>query len=681
MKKAVLFFAIAAVSLVPGDGRGGLLDPILDPIVDPILDGGVGGLLDGGTGGGLGEIGTPGICLAQVCIPSITLGPVEIPILPSLPLGPTPPPPTAPPTPTGCTSSMLQLRVLVISADGNEAVLPAVQQALDYHSVPYVTWIAVQRPGQLTSTELFNGCGARYQGVVLTTGGLAYSPDGGATWKSGLTNDEWLALRNFETNFGVREIAWYVLPSSDQGLNPPSSSSDTGPTGLNATLTTAGRQVFPYVNSSNPIPLYYTYTYRATPADATVTPLLVDSQGHALMSSRQDAHGRESLAMTFDSNPYLLHHLILAHGLLEWLTRGTYLGEFRTYLTPQIDDLFLDNEMYVKANYPPDGVFRITPTDFTATHNWQTRVQTTDSPQFTLAWPFNGFGWSATDPLSLTVRSLSGSHHFINHTFTHENLDRMDYDTALQEIGDNDALARSEGYPHYSTLSLVTPDVSGLQNASALAAMWDVGVRYTVSDTSRAGWDNPRPNIGIYSRIEPGILHIPRRPTNLYYNIATPAEWTAEYNAIYRTYWGRNLTYAEILDKESQFLLYYMLRGEIDPQMYHQPNVRAYDGVHSLLSDLHDAAIQKLRRYSKLPIVSPEMHVAGKRIADVMARNAANIIGRLEPGSRVTLTNNSTRAVDVALSGVCTSSGERYFGKCISKVRAPAGQTVAVPLQ
>ena len=92
---------------------------------------------------------------------------------------------------------------------------------------------------------------------------------------------------------------------------------------------------------------------------------------------------------------------------------------------------------------------------------------------------------------------------------------------------------------------------------------------------------------------------------------------------------GRDLTYAEILDKESHFLLFYLLRGEIDPQMYHQPNVHAYDGVRSLLSDLHDTAIRKFRRHSRLPIVSPDMDVAGKRIADTMARNASNIVGRV----------------------------------------------------
>ena len=32
-----------------------------------------------------------------------------------------------------------------------------------------------------------------------------------------------------------------------------------------------------------------------------------------------------------------------------------------------------------------------------------------------------------------------------------------------------------------------------------------------------------------------------------------------------------------------------MLMGDMDPQMFHQSNLHAYDGTHSLLGDLYDA--------------------------------------------------------------------------------------------
>ena len=82
-------------------------------------------------------------------------------------------------------------------------------------------------------------------------------------------------------------------------------------------LTSAGQAAFPYINAANTIPITLAWTYLTTAADPSVTPLLVDGAGHVLMSSRVGPDGRETLAMTFDSNRYLLHHAILAHGLEE----------------------------------------------------------------------------------------------------------------------------------------------------------------------------------------------------------------------------------------------------------------------------------------------------------------------------------------------------------------------------
>src|SRR5205814_6594060 len=136
--------------------------------------------------------------------------------------------------------------------------------------------------------------------------------------------------------------SWYVSPGADQGLNPPSQGVDTTTTPVNATLTAAGRTVFPYVSAANPIPITNAWTYKATAADPNVTPLLVDSSNNALMSRRVTSDGRETMALTFDSNPYLIHDLVLAHGLIEWVTKGVYLGEFRSYIAPQVDDLLID---------------------------------------------------------------------------------------------------------------------------------------------------------------------------------------------------------------------------------------------------------------------------------------------------------------------------------------------------
>jgi len=492
------------------------------------------------------------------------------------------------------------------------------------------------------------------------------------TYVSALTPQEWLALRAYEQSFKVREISWYVYPGADSGLNPPTAGVDTGVTPIDARLTAAGAKVFPTVNAANPIPISMAWTYLATPAEAAVTPLLVDAAGNALASSRVTPDGRETLAMTFDSNQWLIHDLVLAHGLIEWVTKGMYLGEFRAYTEAQIDDLLIDDDMYLGGSY------RMSDVDMNVVRAWQAQQKSIAGPDFRLAWAFNAYGAFDGDPLTAACKASSGEFHWISHTWDHTNLDSMSYADAFAEFDQNDKFAKSQGWSNYTTMNLVTPEVSGLTNPAAMKAAWDVGIRYTISDTSRAGWDNPAPNIGIYSTLQPGLLHIPRKPTNLFYNVSTPEEWMAEYNALYTSYWGRALTYQEILDKESQNLLVYLLQGNIDPAMYHQPNTRAYDGVHTLLGDLLDVTFQKFRRHSTLPIMSPDQDKAGARIARTMARNKAAVTAVLTPGVSVSFT--SSAAVDLAVSGLCTPDAERYAGKCIASVKVPAGQTVVVLL-
>ncbi len=71
------------------------------------------------------------------------------------------------------------LRLLVVSADGTEVALPAIESSLRYLGTPYTLHIATQNPNGLTPESLMDGCKARYNGIILTTASLAYTPDGG----------------------------------------------------------------------------------------------------------------------------------------------------------------------------------------------------------------------------------------------------------------------------------------------------------------------------------------------------------------------------------------------------------------------------------------------------------------------------------------------------------------------
>jgi len=167
---------------------------------------------------------------------------------------------------------------------------------------------------------------------------------------------------------------------------------------------------------------------------------------------------------------------------------------------------------------------------------------------------------------------------------------------------------------------------------------------------------------------------LPRHPTNLFYNVTTPAEWVAEYNCIYQS----SLTYQQILDVESQFLVTYLLKGELDPWMFHQANLRAYDGTHTLLGDLLDMTLQKYAQYYNLPILNQAMNVLGQTVANWMQYTGAGVTASIVPGVSITIT--AQKAASVPVTGLNTTGSEVYGGQHISYVNLTAGQSVTLPL-
>ena len=165
---------------------------------------------------------------------------------------------------------------------------------------------------------------------------------------------------------------------------------------------------------------------------------------------------------------------------------------------------------------------------------------------------------------------------------------------------------------------------------------------------------------------------------NLYYNVSTPDEWMAEYNDLYRSFWGRDLTYDEILGHESDVLAQYLLRGENDPWMFHQPNLRLYGSGRSLLGDLLDRTFAKYSGYVTVPLIGPTMDELGVRVADRMAYNASGATGTVDPTAG-TITIQVANAATVPVTGACGANHESYAGQAISYVALPAGGSATLP--
>jgi hypothetical protein len=592
---------------------------------------------------------------------------------------------------TTCPSPTVDLKVLVLASDGTEADLPAIQQALDYLGTPYTVYIASQHPNGLTADTLSNGgCHGYYQSVILTNGQLVYY--NGSSYVSALSQQEWTNLWSYQASLGIRELSWYTYPTSDFGYQAPSSALDTTSNPIPAALTSQGQSAFPYMNTGGTVPIQYAYTYLAKPlTDGGTTPVLTDASGNALAAVRATADGRQTLSLTFDSNSYLIHDLVLSYGLVNWVTKGLFLGERHVYISAQSDDLFIDDNVWPPST--PCGtdveqtgaIYRITGSDLQTFMNWQQSKQgQAVSQNFRTTIAFNGYGTTADagyspDTLTPAAKANQAQFNWINHTYDHTTLDTLNYKDSSNEITQNNQIATQLGFTNYSTHNMVTPNVSGLTNANFLKAAYDNGIHYLVTDTSVAGYNNPSPNVGIYNTSQPSILMIPRRPNNLFYNVSQPNEWVAEYNCLYSSYWGRNLSYQEILNQESQTLLTYLLKGDIDPWMFHQPNMRAYSSGHTLLGDLLDLTFQKYSQYYNLPLINKTMDDLGVTVANRMQYNKAGVTASVVPGVSITLT--AQQACRVPVTGLNASGAETYGGQKISYVSLNAGQSVTLPLQ
>jgi hypothetical protein len=268
------------------------------------------------------------------------------------------------------TPPTLDLQVLLIGEGSSDATTAAWQEALTTEGVPYtlVTATGTAPNETVTLPALSSGNTGYYNGVIIA--------DSPSDYAAGALS----ALDSYESTFAVRQVDGYMYPSPALGATAATAGALDGTT---ATLTSAGLAAFPELNG----PVTFdtgTYGYAATAdSGAPYTPILTDSAGdvlagvyeHPTNASPADPQaGVSELSLYFDYNAGQLQWLLLAPGLINWVTQDTHLGLYRNYVEMDIDDTFTPDDAWDVTNHTIDysdaDALRMQPADVVYAAEW-----------------------------------------------------------------------------------------------------------------------------------------------------------------------------------------------------------------------------------------------------------------------------------------------------------------------
>lgn len=326
----------------------------------------------------------------------------------------------------------------------------------------------------------------------------------------------------------------------------------------------------------------------------------------------------------------------LQHAYITWMTRGLYAGYRRVNLNTQIDDMFLETDIYS----PNGSEFRVRAADMTAVTSWISSVNAKMNPGSSY-FPETGFNCNGAieaaeqtsngaktctpgsieypdqidTPLEFQKPLGSGTNQWpatptsytysanclkldtleqwwansanrdkwglISHTFTHLEVNNATYSDVVKEISFNVAAMNQIGISsgaHYTGNGLIPPAITGLHNGDALKGWHDQGLTHCVGDNTRPVLRNAANDMYPYittmaSNGYDGFLVIPRWATRIYYNCDLPNCTTIEWQI---TSAGVG-DFETLIATEKADTTRHLLGLYHDPYMFHQANLRQTD--------------------------------------------------------------------------------------------------------
>ncbi|KAF2106217.1 putative extracellular serine-rich protein [Lophiotrema nucula] len=416
---------------------------------------------------------------------------------------------------------------------------------LQGYGIPYQV-VDLSLPGagfpQLNSTPDAGNFG----GIVAVS---ASDYDGSDDWKSVLPDKQWQELYKYQDAFGVRLVRLNAWPSADFGVQ-----SSGGKVVSDVPVAISNGKAFATANiienaqmSTASIAKYPAKITNGTLATEIAQFVGTSKSTAAVINSFPSGREQQVWFLQFAPDTYTSSAL-LSHAWIHWITRGVYLGFRRVYFNTQVDDVFVETELY-----QTNKAYRIKPDDFKAHVAWMkdinSRLPAGSSYMIELGHNGNGnieaavekdydndpalcnpqegvehdaqidgppeyhkpigtgkdlwnkkfktYSWSLKcsqlDALEVYFADKTNMMSFfhVSHTFTHEDQTNATYADVVKEMQWNQEWFKRVGFTddtsasHFSPNGLIPPGITGLHNGDAIRAWVENKIIHAVGDNSR----------------------------------------------------------------------------------------------------------------------------------------------------------------------------------------------------
>jgi hypothetical protein len=213
-------------------------------------------------------------------------------------------------------------------------------------------------------------------------------------------------------------------------------------------------------------------------------------------------------------------------------------------------------------------------------------------------------------------KEINKNFYWCSHGFTHQSLNLATSEDVINQINTNIKMAvRLSIYDNnFSKRTIITPGSSGLHNVDAIEAFFNRSIISASGNINRPDitkdefyeknaylpWRTTEESSNIAN-----FSVIPRIPTMIFSECSTPLENTVKYNRIFEGT-GIGTSFDEILNRDSQMALLYLLQLRHNPFQFHQSNLRSADlpSKKSLIELWTEKLIDTYNKYVKWPIIS-----------------------------------------------------------------------------